>query len=105
MHVGTFRIWYWKFGPTELRILLAIGTLQLLRSPWSTIADHRVLLFDLGASIGAVAVPADVHRLGGQQHDEALSPGAAANGRGAAREPRSNANDGSGCRTQSAGFS
>jgi archaetidylinositol phosphate synthase len=30
--VGTFRISYWKFGPTEMRILLAIGTLQLLRS-------------------------------------------------------------------------
>ena len=27
--VGTFRISFWKFGPTELRILLAIGTLQL----------------------------------------------------------------------------
>lgn len=54
--LGTFRISYWKFGPTELRILLALGTLQLLRSPWSTIAGHRVLLFDLGTSIGAAAV-------------------------------------------------
>jgi phosphatidylglycerophosphate synthase len=54
--LGTFRISYWKFGPTELRILLAIGTLQLLRSPWSTVADYRVLLFDLGASIGAAAL-------------------------------------------------
>jgi phosphatidylglycerophosphate synthase len=54
--LGTFRISYWKFGPTELRILLAIGTLLLLRSPWSTIGDYRVLLFDLGASIGAAAV-------------------------------------------------
>ncbi|MGH9374252.1 MAG: CDP-alcohol phosphatidyltransferase family protein [Vicinamibacterales bacterium] len=54
--LGTFRISYWKFGPTELRILLAIGTLQLLRSPWSTIADYRVLLFDLGGTAGAVAL-------------------------------------------------
>jgi phosphatidylglycerophosphate synthase len=54
--LGTFRISYWKFGPTELRILLAAGTLQLLRSPWSTIADHRLLLFDLGAGIGAAAL-------------------------------------------------
>jgi archaetidylinositol phosphate synthase len=54
--LGTFRISYWKFGPTELRILLAIGTLQLLRSPWTTIGDYRVLVFDLGASIGAVAI-------------------------------------------------
>ena len=29
--VGTFRISYWKMGPTEMRILLAAGTLQLLR--------------------------------------------------------------------------
>lgn len=54
--LGTFRISYWKFGPTELRILLAIGTLRLLRSPWSTIGDYRVLLFDLGAGIGAAAL-------------------------------------------------
>jgi phosphatidylglycerophosphate synthase len=54
--LGTFRISYWKFGPTELRILLAIGTLQLLRSPWSTLGDYRVLLFDIGAVIGAAAL-------------------------------------------------
>ncbi len=54
--LGIFRISYWKFGPTELRILLAIGTLQLLNSPWSTIAGHRVLLFDVGTAIGAVAL-------------------------------------------------
>ena len=54
--LGTFRISYWKFGPTELRILLAIGTLQLLRSPWSTIAGHHVLLFDLGTLTGAAAL-------------------------------------------------
>src|SRR5215217_4690704 len=36
--LGTFKISYWKFGPTELRILLAAGTLQLLNSPWSSLA-------------------------------------------------------------------
>ena len=36
--VGTFRISFWKFGPTELRILLAIGTLRLLQSGTVTIA-------------------------------------------------------------------
>ena len=35
--VGTFRISFWKFGPTELRILLTIGTLQLLHSPYVTL--------------------------------------------------------------------
>jgi phosphatidylglycerophosphate synthase len=54
--LGVFRISYWKFGPTELRILLAIGTLQLLDSPWSTIAGHRVLLFDLGTAAGAAGL-------------------------------------------------
>ena len=54
--LGTFKISYWMFGPTELRILLAIGTLQLMRSPWSTIAGHRLLLFDVGLGIGAAAI-------------------------------------------------
>ena len=36
--LGTFRISYWKFGPTELRLLLAAGTLQLLNSP---LEHHR----------------------------------------------------------------
>ena len=54
--LGTFRLSFWKFGPTELRILLALGTLQLMRSPWSTIAGHRVLLFDIGLGVGAAAI-------------------------------------------------
>ena len=51
--VGTFRISFFKFGPTELRILLAIGTLRLIESPFVSIAGSRYLLFDVG---GAVAV-------------------------------------------------
>jgi phosphatidylglycerophosphate synthase len=51
--VGTFRISYWKFGPTELRILLAIGTLQLLRSANVDLFGTRFLLFDVG---GVVAI-------------------------------------------------
>lgn len=54
--VGTFRISYWKFGPTELRILLAIGTLQLLRSDMVTIASHRMLLFDLSMTVGIIGL-------------------------------------------------
>jgi len=41
------------FGPTEIRLLLVIGNLALLRSPWSTLFGHRVLLFDLGGTIAA----------------------------------------------------
>lgn len=44
------------FGPTELRILLSIGNLALLRSPYSTILGHKMLLFDLGGAIGAVCM-------------------------------------------------
>ena len=53
--VGTFRISFWMFGPTELRILLAIGTLQLLRAPSVTLFGERWLLFDVG---GVVAIAA-----------------------------------------------
>lgn len=54
--LGTFRISYWKLGPTELRILLAVGTLQLLRSPWASIAGQRLLLFDVGATVAAAGL-------------------------------------------------
>lgn len=54
--VGTFRISYWKLGPTELRILLAVGTLQLMRSPWATLGGHPVLIFDIGAWAGAAVL-------------------------------------------------
>jgi phosphatidylglycerophosphate synthase len=54
--VGTFRISYWKFGPTELRIVLAAGTLQLLRSPDISVFGMRVLLFDAGGAIAAAGL-------------------------------------------------
>jgi hypothetical protein len=44
------------FGPTEIRILLVIGNLALLRSPYATIFGHNILLFDLGGSIAAIAM-------------------------------------------------
>src|SRR6266545_1382978 len=54
--VGTFRISFWKFGPTELRILLAIGTLRLLQSDYVNIAGARYLLFDIGAAVAIVGL-------------------------------------------------
>ncbi len=54
--VGTFRISYWKFGPTELRILLAVGTIQLLRSPDVSVFGVRFLLFDIGGAIAAAGL-------------------------------------------------
>lgn len=44
------------FGPTEIRILLIMGNLALLRSPYSTIFGHRFLVFDLGGTIAAACM-------------------------------------------------
>lgn len=55
--VGKFHLSYWNFGPTELRILLAIGNIAvLLRGPIAKIAGRDFLMFDIGFSIGAVAL-------------------------------------------------
>jgi len=43
-------------GPTELRILLILGNLALLRSPYVNILGHHILLFDLAGSIGALCM-------------------------------------------------
>ena len=50
---GTFRMAFLKVGPTELRILLAAGTLQLMHSGFVSILGQQWLLFDVG---GAVAI-------------------------------------------------
>jgi archaetidylinositol phosphate synthase len=49
---GTFRIAAFGVGPTELRLLLAAGTLQLMRSGVVAIGAHSWLLFDVGAAVG-----------------------------------------------------
>jgi phosphatidylglycerophosphate synthase len=49
---GTFRLSAFGVGPTELRILLALGTLQLMRSDIVQIFGHRWLLFDVGGAVG-----------------------------------------------------
>ena len=76
--VGTFRISFWKFGPTELRILLAIGTLQLLQSGTVTIAGSSYLLFDVGGAVAIVGLADHLRRLGGRQHADPVSRRAAA---------------------------
>jgi archaetidylinositol phosphate synthase len=53
---GTFRMSFMKVGPTELRILLAIGTLQLMRSDYVSVLGHRWLLFDVGAAVATAGV-------------------------------------------------
>ena len=54
--VGTFRISFFKFGPTELRILLALGTLRLMQSDYVAIGGSRYLLFDVGGAIAIVGL-------------------------------------------------
>jgi phosphatidylglycerophosphate synthase len=44
------------FGPTEIRIFLIIGNLALLRSSYTTLFGHRLLLFDVGGTIGAAVM-------------------------------------------------
>jgi hypothetical protein len=41
------------FGPTEIRILLIVGSVVLLRSPYAVLFGHRYLLFDVGGVIAA----------------------------------------------------
>ena len=48
--MGEFQLSFWSFGPTELRILLAIGNLALLR--WPMVLHGRYRLFDIGGAIG-----------------------------------------------------
>ncbi len=49
---GVFRMTFLKFGPTELRVLLAAGTLYLLHDPTVGLGKAgRFLLFDVGGVI------------------------------------------------------
>jgi phosphatidylglycerophosphate synthase len=50
--MGTFHLSFWKFSPTELRILLMIGNLALLWRPWVHLAGGEYLLFDVGGVVG-----------------------------------------------------
>jgi phosphatidylglycerophosphate synthase len=54
--LGQFKISYFKVGPTELRILLAIGNLVLLVHPMSTIFGRTYRLFDVGGVVAVVGL-------------------------------------------------
>jgi archaetidylinositol phosphate synthase len=54
--IGTFHISFWKFSPTELRILLAVGNLALLRWPMGRVFGYSFPLFDIGGVIGIVGM-------------------------------------------------
>jgi phosphatidylglycerophosphate synthase len=50
--LGTFHLSFWKFSPTELRILLMIGNIALLYKPVVHLFGRAHLLFDVGGTIG-----------------------------------------------------
>jgi phosphatidylglycerophosphate synthase len=54
--LSCFQLSQGLFGPTEIRILLIAGNLALLHSPYSSLFGHKMLLFDLGGTIAAIAM-------------------------------------------------
>jgi phosphatidylglycerophosphate synthase len=54
--VGTFTMSFLKIGPTELRILLAIGNVALFVHPHAVILGHEYRLFDVGGVVGAAGL-------------------------------------------------
>ena len=50
--LGEFRLSFWRFGPTELRILLMSGNLALLWRPSVHFIGGVYRLFDVGGAIG-----------------------------------------------------
>ena len=54
--VGRFEMSHWGLGPTELRIVLAIGSLMLFVKPVVTIAGVHLRLFDAGGMVAAAGM-------------------------------------------------
>ncbi len=51
--IGTFQLSFWKFSPTELRVLLVAGNIALLFRPWVMLGAYGPYrLFDAGGVIG-----------------------------------------------------
>jgi len=54
--VGTFRLSFAKFGPTEIRILLALGNVALWFHPDARIFSSPYRIFDVGGIIAIVSM-------------------------------------------------
>jgi phosphatidylglycerophosphate synthase len=54
--LGTFQLSYWKFSPTELRVLLVAGNIALLYRPVASLFGRRFLLFDFGGIVGIIGM-------------------------------------------------
>jgi phosphatidylglycerophosphate synthase len=57
--LGLFRMSFFKFGPTELRVLLAIGNIKALLKPTTQLFNKNWLFFDV-ATVVAIALMAIV---------------------------------------------
>jgi archaetidylinositol phosphate synthase len=51
-----FRLSFWGVGPTELRLLLAVGTIALLYDPKVQLLGGQYQLFDVGGAVGTVGL-------------------------------------------------
>jgi archaetidylinositol phosphate synthase len=54
--IGAFHLSFWKFSPTELRILLIAGNVALFYRPEVTLFGARYPLFDAGGAIGILGM-------------------------------------------------
>lgn len=56
--LGVFSISWWKFSPTEMRILLAVGNTVAFFTPHTQVLGPRMLFFDVAGAIaiGCMAV-------------------------------------------------
>ena len=56
--LGKFQISFWKFSPTELRILLAAGNIALFFNPGAgmILPGGRYSMFDIGGAVGIVGM-------------------------------------------------
>lgn len=54
--IGTFELSFWIFGPTELRILLAIGNVFVLFRPSVNVFGGKYLFYDVAGTVAAACL-------------------------------------------------
>jgi phosphatidylglycerophosphate synthase len=54
--VGVFRLSFGGIGPTELRIVIAVGAFSVASRPWVHVAGLRVRLLDVGGAVAAAGL-------------------------------------------------
>ncbi len=54
--LGVFRISFAGIGPTELRIILAVGAVFVAVDPWATVAGQRLFLLDVGGVVATAGL-------------------------------------------------